>query len=341
MASSFPTAISQERLWSEFFARHYADRRAARLAYFSTGIEYRHAAVAPSDEDLSQASTSLRMERYLIEAMPLGKAALSMVLERAELSADDIGLLALVSCTGYATPGIDVRLARDLSMAPDLKRLVVGHVGCHAALPTIDVVRHYVTAEQRPAVVLCLELPSLHLQPPSRELEDVVVHALFSDAASAVVIQPSGPARRGLAILDAASVTDTAWADEMTWTVTDLGFKMTLSRRVPDVLAEFVEPLVDQLLERNGLGREQVGGWAVHPGGPRILDVIAARLGLDASDLETSRHVLANHGNCSSATVLMVLESLVGEMERDPGTYVVALAFGPGLTLCAMLLQQV
>jgi len=281
------------------------------------------------------------MERYLAEAMPLGKAALTLVLERADLSADEIGLLAVVSCTGYATPGIDIRLARDLSMSPELKRLAVGHVGCHAALPTIDVVRHYVVAEQRPAVVLCLELPSLHVQAPSLELEDVVIHALFSDAASAVVIQPGSPERGGLEVVDAASVTDTAWADEMTWTITDFGFKMTLSRHVPDVLAEFVEPLVDRLLERNGLERGDVAGWAVHPGGPRVLDVIAARLGLSEGDLDSSRDVLVNHGNCSSATVLVVLESLVRKTPREIGSFVVALAFGPGLTLCATLLRQV
>jgi predicted naringenin-chalcone synthase len=226
-------------------------------------------------------------------------------------------------------------------MSPELKRLAVGHVGCHAALPTIDLVRHYVAAEQRAAVVLCLELPSLHIQPPSLELEDVVVHALFSDAASAVVIQPASSARSGLALLDAASVTDTAFADEMTWMITDLGFKMTLSRHVPDVLAEFVEPLVDRLLERNGLTRGDVDAWAVHPGGPRVLDVIASRLGLSSSDLEASREVLASHGNCSSATVLVVLEAIACETTRESGDYVVALAFGPGLTLCATLLQQV
>jgi predicted naringenin-chalcone synthase len=168
LASSFPAAVSQDALWREFFGRHYGDRRAARLAYFSVGIEHRHAVVVPGDEDLSSVSTAFRMERYLAEAMPLGKAAMSTVLERAGLAAGEVGLLAVVSCTGYATPGLDVRLAQDLSMSPDLKRLMVGHVGCHAALPTIDLVRHFVAAEQEPAVVLCLELPSLHLQPASR-----------------------------------------------------------------------------------------------------------------------------------------------------------------------------
>ena len=46
-----------------------------------------------------------------------------------------------------------------------------------------------------------------------------------------------------------------------------------------------------------------------------------------------SRRVLAEHGNCSSATVLLVLQ----EMDDVDGP-VVAMAFGPGLTLYAALL---
>jgi alkylresorcinol/alkylpyrone synthase len=341
IASAFPPALTQDALWNGFFAEHYGDRRAARLAYFATGVRARHAVVDPRDEDLSLASTAARMERYLAEAMPLGKEALSLVLERASLAADEVGLLAVVSCTGYVTPGIDVRLARDLSMSPDLKRIFIGHVGCHAALPTLDVVRHYVSSEQRPAVILCLELPSLHIQPPTLALEDVVVHSLFSDAASAVVVRPSSSPSEGLRILDAASVTDAAWSDEMTWTVTDLGFKMTLSRHVPDVLAEFVEPLVDRLLTANGLGRADVGAWAVHPGGPRVLDVVAERLSISDHDVQVSREVLATHGNCSSATVLIVLEEMIAGATVGTDEYVVALAFGPGLTLCATLRQVV
>jgi predicted naringenin-chalcone synthase len=113
---------------------------------------------------------------------------------------------------------------------------------------------------------------------------------------------------------------------------------MTLDRQVPDVLARHVGPAVDELLARNGLGRGDVQAWAVHPGGPRILDVVADRLGLAESDLAGSRRVLAEHGNCSSATLLLVLDEL-RRRPLDPGAPVVAMAFGPGLTLYACLLR--
>jgi predicted naringenin-chalcone synthase len=102
------------------------------------------------------------------------------------------------------------------------------------------------------------------------------------------------------------------------------------------VLDGHVEPLVDDLLRKHGLSRAAVDGWAVHPGGPRILDVIQTRLGLTDADLAPSRRVLAEHGNCSSPTVLMILEALrPAAPER-----IVALAFGPGLTLYAALFAR-
>ena len=103
----------------------------------------------------------------------------------------------------------------------------------------------------------------------------------------------------------------------MTWDVTDLGFRMGLSPRVPDVLSRHVGEVVDELLAGAGLRVEDVAGWAVHPGGPRILDVVRDELGLAEEQMAASRRVLAEHGNCSSATVLLVLRG--AGRRRRPG----------------------
>src|SRR5487761_2019742 len=138
ISASFPAPVSQRDLWENFFKARANGRRSAELAFRSTGIEQRHAAVNPIEEDISSWSTAARMNRFIDEAIPLGKAAIVRALERANLSAREIGMLVTVSCTGYSTPGVDLQLARDLDMAPGLKRVFVGHVGCHAALPALD-----------------------------------------------------------------------------------------------------------------------------------------------------------------------------------------------------------
>ncbi len=363
-ASATPPSREQSELWDGFFAAHFGDSRWAHRVFASSGARRRHPAVDPTVEDISGWSTGARMERYLAEAMPLAKSAVGAALAGAGLAPGDVGLFAVASCTGYATPGIDIHLARDLDMAATTQRLLIGHMGCYAALPAIGAVSDYVVARDRPAVLLCVELSSLHLQPPTTDLEQVVAHSLFSDAACAIVVEPesrgggAGLARGGsehlgrpvpglaaaerrapLAVVDVAARTDPATADHMTWDVTDHGFRMTLSRRVPDVVARHVGPLVDDLLAAHDVERDQVAGWAIHPGGPRILEVVADRLGLPDDAISESRLVLAEHGNCSSATILLVIDEIRDHRHLPAGSFVVALAFGPGLTLYATLLK--
>jgi predicted naringenin-chalcone synthase len=76
----------------------------------------------------------------------------------------------------------------------------------------------------------------------------------------------------------------------------------------------------------------------VHPGGPKILDVVEEQLGLDTDAMAPSREVLSSYGNCSSPTVLLVLDAL--RRRADPPRRVVMLAFGPGLTLYGVLLER-
>jgi alkylresorcinol/alkylpyrone synthase len=326
-------------VWDGFFAEHFAGSRLAKRIFSSAGVVHRHGVANPLVEDVSGWSTEARMRRYVDEAHPLGKDAVGGALADAGLSAADVGLFAVASCTGYATPGLDIVLASDLGMGADVQRLMVGHMGCYAAIPALSAAADFAVARCRPAVLLCIELTSLHVQPPTDDPQQVVAHALFADAAAAVVVEPAADDRSGLAVVDVAARTDPATADYMTWDVTDIGFRMGLSPRVPDVLAQHLPSTVGELLARNGLSAADVAGWAVHPGGPRILDTVERELDLPAGTLDTSRGVLAERGNCSSATVLLVLDELWRAGAVPPGGYVVSMAFGPGLTLYACLLR--
>lgn len=337
IGAAFPPATAQEEVWRRFFADHYAGplRPLAERIFRNAGVRRRHAAVSPLEEDVTAWSTARRMRRYADEVLPLGEAALADALAAAGVAAGELGLLAVCSCTGYATPGPDIRLAGSLGLPPDAQRLFVGHMGCYAALPGLAAAGDFVRLRGRPAALLCVELPSLHLQPATQDAQQMVAHALFADAAAAVVLAPgAGP---GLAVRDVVSVTDPATAELMTWTVTDHGFRMSLSPKVPDVLACHVAGLVADLLARHGLAAADVAGWAVHPGGPRILQVVADELGLGEAELAASRAVLGARGNCSSPTVLLILDELT--RRGAAGGPVVALAFGPGLTLYAALLD--
>jgi len=337
VASALPEQSgSQEELWDERFRHHYGDDAAARRVWMRCGVGRRHGVVDPIAEGVAEWGTARRMERFVEEALPLGRRAVERALAGAAVAPEEVDLLAVVSCTGYATPGLDILLARELGMRADVERLHIGHMGCYAAIPGLVTVGDAAAARDRLAVLLCVELTTLHVQPAIRSLEQIVAHALFGDAAAATVVRPGGV---GLELVDTTAHTDTATAALMTWDVTDRGFRMGLSPKVPAALRGHVAPVVDTLLERNGLARQDVSAWIVHPGGPAIVDVVGESLGLEDEVLEVSREVLREVGNCSSPTVLLILERMLARGQIEVGESAVVLAFGPGLTLYGCLLR--
>jgi predicted naringenin-chalcone synthase len=337
LGSAVPTKVSQDDLWDGFFADQYRGNPLAERLWHRAGVTTRHGVAVPWKEDVREWGTAARIERFVEEAVPLGREALRACLEESRLAPREVDALTVATCTGYATPGLDILLARELGLGEDTQRLHVGHMGCYAAIPALATLADAATARNRTGLLLCLELSSLHVQDDSHEVDQIIAHSLFSDAAAAVAVRPGGA---GLEVVDVAARTDIQSAGLMTWNVTDRGFRMGLAREVPEVLERHAGPLVVSLLARHGLSPEEIAGWAIHPGGPRILEAVAAPLGLGEDELELSRSVLRDFGNCSSPTVLLVLQRLLEHRPLRQGDRVVCVAFGPGLTLYAALLTN-
>jgi predicted naringenin-chalcone synthase len=109
---------------------------------------------------------------------------------------------------------------------------------------------------------------------------------------------------------------------------------MTLSPDVPDIIRANVRPWLEGWLREQGLTIGNVGSWAVHPGGPRILEAAAEAIGIGDEALADSAAVLRDCGNMSSPTILFILERLLARGAARP---IVALGFGPGLAVEAMV----
>ena len=92
-----------------------------------------------------------------------------------------------------------------------------------------------------------------------------------------LTLQPSG---RFPQVLDTYCAADFESAEQMRWTITDAGFIMGLSPRVPITLRRNVRGVVDGLLAPHHLDARDITHWIVHPGGPSILEVIAKKMEL-------------------------------------------------------------
>ena len=122
----------------------------------------------------------------------------------------------------------------------------------------------------------------------------------------------------------------------MTWRIGDNGFRMTLSPEVPNIITRHLPRLLSEFLSRNGLQRDDIGGWAIHPGGPRILAACCDALNLSDEEVSPSSGVLLRCGNMSSPTVMFILDELIHSQTQRP---LVLLGFGPGLNVEIALLR--
>jgi predicted naringenin-chalcone synthase len=256
-------------------------------------------------------------------------------LDEGATSASQITHLITVSCTGFFAPGVEFALIRQLGLSPAVARVNVGFMGCHGALNALRAAQAFIAAEPSARVLLCcVELCSLHYQ-YGWDQEQVVANTLFADGAAAVVLSAEAEHRPGawrLAGCGSCLLPDSE--REMTWRITDHGFAMTLSPRVPELIRVRLRPWLEAWLAQHGRRVEEVKSWAIHPGGPRVLQATLEALGLPPDASDASAAVLADCGNMSSATVLFVLRRLQQTGGSPP---CVALAFGPGLTAEAAL----
>jgi predicted naringenin-chalcone synthase len=317
--------------------RSHRDRRLFERMVGRCGIERRHSVLAPGrgsqldDAGLYVAGrfadTGARMRVYEARAADLAFAA------ALDLDDDlrDLTHLLLVSCTGFAAPGVDLALVERLALSPAIERTGVGFMGCHAAINALRLAGHIVHAEPRARVlVICLELCTLHLQ-ETADLEQVLAFLIFADGCAAALVTGEP---RGLRLGRSSTAIATAAADQITWRIGAHGFDMTLSGAVPSSIGALLPGHLPAML--HGRAREQLVHWAVHPGGRSVLDAVERALELRPPALEAAREVLRRYGNMSSATILFVLAAMLRSGIPGPGC---ALAFGPGLSIESLLFE--
>jgi alpha-pyrone synthase len=281
-------------------------------------------------------TTAERMAAYAAEAPPLALRASAQALAESGVAPDSITHLVTVSCTGFAAPGVDRELITGLGLRPTVERTHVGFMGCHGAMNGLRVANAFTTAHPTATVLVCaVELCSLHYYYGSAP-DKLVANAIFADGAAAVVGKASGGHAVAWRLAASGSCLIPDSAPDMNWAVGNHGFEMTLSRRVPGLIAKHLRPWLESWLADNGLSLRDVGSWAIHPGGPKILSAAQESLGLPAEALAASWGVFAEYGNMSSPTVLFVLDRLRKQNAPRP---CVALGFGPGLVVEAALFE--
>ncbi|HEX8350408.1 MAG TPA: type III polyketide synthase [Hymenobacter sp.] len=296
----------------------------------------------PNTPDLEPFPTvGQRMSVYRTHALPLSVAAAEDCLRQMpDVAKEAITHLITVSCTGMYAPGLDIELVATLGLSTAIKRTCVNFMGCYAAFNALKLADAFCRADADACVlIVCTELCTIHFQKNNEE-DHLVSNALFGDGSAAAIVR-GRPANQhpSLALTAFHCEIEPDGHTDMAWHINDFGFEMTLSSYVPRMIQRGIRQLTENLLRNLPVELKDIRAFAIHPGGRKILETIEQELGLTTKDNRFAYNVLREYGNMSSATVLFVLRELLQTLtSANSGEPVLSFAFGPGLTLEAMLL---
>ena len=316
--------------------------------YEKTRIDTRHMAVDPLDPDFltfsrEQGTIRDRMNLFYEHAAPLAVDVAARAIAHLDDPATDIGLLVFATSTGFIAPGVDVAVVKQLGLSPTVSRVVVNFMGCAAAMNAIRAAADFVRVRpDQKALVICLELSSVNAV-FADTANDVIIHSLFGDGCGAVVIgasQVQQPQMPGTVVIrnSFSHLLDDA-EDGIVLGVNDDGITCELSENLPEYIYRGVDPAITAALRRLGLHKPDIDLWAIHPGGPKIIEQSARSLGLAPAQTQVSWDILARYGNMLSVSLIFVLEEMIRRADdaaAQSNTAIstgVAFSFAPGVTL--------
>ncbi|MTI41944.1 type III polyketide synthase [Fulvivirga lutimaris] len=305
------------------------------VLYRATGIESRFSVLEdftlPPDKSeyfntTGTPSTAERLDLFKEEALKLSFDSAKDCISKSGVSGEQITHIITVSCTGLHAPGLDIDLIYKLGLQHNVERLAINFMGCYAAFNAIKAADAICQSSEAKVLIICTELCSIHFQ-KGKDEDTLLANALFGDGSAALMVESIPTKCKSLKITSAHCDLLPAGKSEMAWGVGDFGFEMKLSSYVPDVISTGISTLLKNY-------SEHFDYYAIHPGGKRILKVIEEQLNITKEQNIQAHEVLRQHGNMSSPTILFVLKHIFDDLtEADAQKDILAMAFGPGLTL--------
>jgi len=256
-----------------------------------------------------------------------------------------------VTCSGYVSPSAAQELVAKRGWV-DTGVTHSYHMGCYGAFPAIKMANGYLANTAANSTkphddqidIVHTEYLSLHGDYSTLDPGSIVNMTLFADGFIKYSVVPKHKlaGRPGFQILSQFETIIPDSAEDMTWVPSGNIFEMYLSKTVPLKIKQNVLAFARELCRRADIDFDQAKNemlFAIHPGGPKILEHVVAELGISSEQAHWSRDILNDFGNMSSATVPYILAKMLEDIPDSSN--VVSMAFGPGLTATGLVLRKV
>lgn len=228
------------------------------------------------------------------------------------------------------------------------------HMGCYGAFPAVKMAcgfiassYHSLSSKKQQVDIVHTEFLSTHLNVNDINSGNIVNMTLFGDGFIKYSAYPEDEFRRknipGLKLIANHEEIIPDSLQEMTWIPGPHQFDMFLSKNVPLVIGENVVNFVKKLCQKAGFSFDEMKNdliYAIHPGGPKILNYIKDILAISDEQIKYSKKIFKQNGNMSSATVPHIWKEILESNDVEKGKIILSMGFGPGLTAIGFVLEK-
>ncbi len=279
---------------------------------------------------------------YIRLSLEYSVKAIEKCISEAQINKDDITDVIFVSTTGLATPSMDALIVNKMRLNQHINRTAVFGLGCGGGVAGYAKACTLAKANADAVVLLvAAELCSLTFLRDDFSKSNFIGASLFADGIAACLITGDNhtkKTKKDVSFIDSQSKLYFDTLDIMGWDFGNNGFKVLFSSGIPDIIAKNVRNDVTLFLAKNQLKLSDIKNFIFHPGGKKVLTAYQEALVAEGDFLKTTRTVMQNYGNMSSATVLYVLERFfTHDFENGYG---LMMSMGPGFS-CEMVLLQI
>ncbi len=278
---------------------------------------------------------------YIRLSLEYSVQAIEECIITAQISKEDITDIIFVSTTGLATPSLDALIINKMKLNQYVNRMSIFGLGCGGGVSGYAKACTLAKANADAVVLfVTVELCSLTFLRNDFTKSNFIGASLFSDGIAACLIVGDNFANKAKSKISFLANESKLYFDSldiMGWNFTDSGFKVLFSSGIPNIIANNVKYDVSSFLAKNNLVISDIQNFIFHPGGKKVLTAYEEALGVKGDFLKTTREVMNNYGNMSSATVLYVLERFFTQ-DFEEG-YGLMMSMGPGFS-CEMVLLQ-
>ncbi len=302
-----------------------------------------------SDEWI-QERTGIVERRYADEGVgctELAAEACNRAMDAAGIGPQDVDALIVATLTpDYYMPGTSALLQSALGLGT--KPALDIRCQCSGFLYGLNIANLYVSSGQYDRVLLVgVEIHSRLLN-LSTEGRDVAV--LFGDGAGAVLVEPCEDADRGIMgfelraegsqwdklFIQSPSIRQAPFfitKDNIDNGDTQIKMK---GRIVFKNAVRRITQVITDLLQSHAVSASDIDQYVVHQANQRITESVMRQLSVRESQIYTNVH---KYGNCSAASIPMVLDEVVRTHKIRRGDLICMAAFGSGFTWGSALLR--